>query len=101
MNSPPLAEGLSPKLCAAVIYLGAAVLSVNFVVAGLFAADCRQSNRWSAESVRPCWAEARRMAGIGDGGPLSVAALLGGFAWGYRTLNPALRRPENPDGGDA
>lgn len=60
------------------------------MVAGLvYLVDCRLQAR-SADEVEMCYLRALPIAGIGVAGR-------GGYAAGYATYNPALRRPEREE----
>lgn len=64
-----------------------AASNVALLAATLYLVDCRLSDR-SAEALDRCWMTALPIAGLGVAGR-------GGYALGYNTLNPALRRPED------
>lgn len=63
-----------------------AASNVALLAAVLYLVDCRVSNRGS-ESLDRCWMTALPIAGVG-------AAGRGGYALGFNTLNPALRRED-------
>lgn len=65
----------------------ATTVSTLSVIAGLaYLGDCRINSK-SEGSIDRCWMTALPIMGIGVG-------VRGGFAIGYNTLNPSLRRPE-------
>ena len=64
--------------------------NVALLAATLYLVDCRVTNR-DAESLDRCWMTALPIAGIG-------AAGRGGYALGFNTLNPALRKEDEPRG---
>lgn len=64
--------------------------NVALLAAALYLLDCRISDR-SAEALDRCWMTALPIAGLG-------AAGRSGYALGYNTLNPALRREDQPRG---
>lgn len=86
-----ITEGLKAESVAAVGKIAIAVISLNIAVGGIYVWDCRQSGGKFGE----CWDKALEISGLGDGGRLAVALGVSGFAWGYNTLNPGLKRPED------
>lgn len=67
-----------------------AASNVALLAATLYLVDCRMSNK-GADSLDRCWMTALPIAGIG-------AAGRGGYALGFNTLNPALRKEEEGRG---
>ena len=62
--------------------------NVALLVGAIYLADCRFSSKAvTREAVDSCYFTALPLMGIGVAGK-------GGFAAGYSTYNPALRRPE-------
>ena len=62
--------------------------NVALIVGAIYLADCRFSSKATTrEAVDSCYFTALPLMGIGVAGK-------GGFAAGFSTYNPALRRPE-------
>lgn len=61
--------------------------SIALIVGGIYLADCRISAK-GADAIDRCYFTALPLMGVGIAGR-------GGFAAGYSTYNPALRRPED------
>lgn len=64
--------------------------NVALLAGTLYLIDCRMSDR-SQEALDRCWMTALPIAGLGVAGR-------GGYALGYNTLNPALRKEDEPRG---
>lgn len=66
----------------------ATTVSVISIIAGIaYLSDCRFNSR-SESGIDRCWMTALPIMGIGAG-------VGGGFAAGYNTYNPYLRRPDS------
>jgi hypothetical protein len=65
--------------------------SAAIIVGGIYLIDCRISAR-GADQVDRCYFTALPLMGVGIAGR-------GGFSVGYNTLNPALRKEEEPKAG--
>lgn len=64
------------------------VILINTITGIVYLADCRQST-----GKLNCWDKALQISGLGSGGPLAMAAGIGGYTAGYNTYNPRLRQP--------
>jgi hypothetical protein len=86
-----ITEGLKTESVAAVGKIAVAVVILNVLVGSVHVWDCRRSGG----EFDKCWDRALEISGLGDGGRLAVALGVSGFAWGYNTLNPNLKRPRD------
>lgn len=82
-----------PAVLAAMFGGGAKLVAtasgLSVLVGAIYLADCRFTSRGKGpDAIDRCYLSALPMMGLGAG-------VGGGFAAGYRTYNPALRRPDD------
>ena len=99
------AAGTSARTIAGLVGAGAA-LATLIILGRQYISECRQSGG----EIDRCWDKGLSIAGMGAGGPLSAGVVLGyivgaankerekreKFDEGYWTLNPDLRRDNQP-----